>query len=147
MCDQGQSQSGARVRALRLIQENQRSPEYDLTGLICALPPSPTWAKPAPCAEEAALPLPALTLSLLISSGQQAVREAAANWQPSHPALAKGQNLTGHLLAGPFPTLTCWGTPHLSGPLPSWSPLCSDWQVSLCQAGRQMLGTAQAPEP
>ena len=66
---------------------------------------------------------------------------------PAIQPLAKGQNPAGHLLAGPLPTPCMEDTPHLSGPLSSWSLLCSVRQVSLCQAERQVLGTAQTPKP
>ena len=51
------------------------------------------------------------------------------------------------LLAGPLPTLCMLGYPPPDRPLSSWSLLCSVRQVSLCQAGRQVLGSDQTPEP
>lgn len=105
-------------------------------------------AKPSPtCTEEAALPLPVLAPALFLSSGQRAVRAATANWQPSHQSFGRG--LEPHRMSPGWPrpqTLPVRAPhpPHLSGPLPSWSLLGSDWQVSLCQARRQVLGTAQA---
>lgn len=58
------------------------------------------------CTEGAALPLPVLALSLLISSGQQAPIGSSVI-QP----LANGQNPTGCLWLAPSPHTTHWGTP------------------------------------
>lgn len=99
-----------------LIQENQRL--LSMTKWPCSVPcPSHQGLGHAcsMCTGGAALLLSALAISLLISSGQQAVREAAANWQLSHQLLANGQNPTGHLLAGPFPTHCPLGTPTCQG--------------------------------
>lgn len=80
--------------------------------------------------------------SLLLGS-RQAEEQLPIGSSAIQP-LANGQNPTGHLLAGSFPIPRPLGYSHLSGPLPSWSLLRCDWQVSLCQAEGQVLGTASA---
>lgn len=95
--------------------------------------PYPSLDKACPmCTEEAAVPLPILALSLLFSYGQQAVIEAAANGQPSHPALGQGSE--------PCRPSSGWSPPHTlqAGILPTCrghclpGPCCALSGRSLC---------------
>lgn len=113
MYDQGQSQSGTRVRTLRPKKtKDPLNRTHQLLSVLCSPSFPMAQAKPSPmCTEEAALPLPVLAPALFISSGQQAVRETAASWQPGHQSSGQG--------SGPHRMSPGWPLPHT---LPAGAP-------------------------
>lgn len=92
-----------------------------------------SWAQACPmCTEEVALPVPVWALSLLVSSVQQVVREAAAKWQLSHGAFGQGSEPHRLSPGWPFPhTLPAGVLPTCQGHcLPG--PCCALTGRSLC---------------